>query len=779
MAPNVTPHDAEIEMAELEMEEHRILRELKEMDEKVNDSTLQKKRHSSRDEPKHALNSLLAECESEVREAKGYISSTGPPLRIARCKRGEGVPGHATYLSRPKGTGVDFTVPVTIKEYFDVVKHPIFLNGIRDKCAANKYNSPEEYVADMKQLSKNTAAFNKGPELAWVVQHAKLLLECAEEAVRRRNRQFNEIMSALGASGGGGSRRVAGKRKRSSSDANGSTSHPGIGTVIQVYWDHDRKWYQGVIRDKSGSEVQILYDNDSNPEWLDLNGEAKWRLPTVRSKRIENASKRKKGSSTPSVPTSRGASTISIPPNIATKDDLANLREDLLAAVDDSKQVMLNTLQASTVSIENKLNRSDALHRVLLAVSDMQETMEGRVDGIQKLLDDVTISVEKLARHVKGLESGPRPRSSARNEDDSEERRKNLDAQQEPEKSVGTAEEARKELDDAEKSSSEKDKSPMDVGRLDKEKGDIDETPSEKNSAGSPSPMDETEENAKEVRDGESREAKPRETVDEPALPKDGDTMKISDLSKEGSEPENNEEPRTTAEETEEMEQKSADEANDSTLKKGDDSSKEGESKDEVASNEDAVEEVEIHMEEEDKDKSEEAGQSSKAELKEELLKEKEVEVETGGVKEKDVNESTVLEDRERSETDEGMKKEMEEMKMNGMRGDLAKQDKETNVMEKETVGETEDTKSSVGQTSTVTRKRPKAAKDEDGEDSMSSSSESSSESSSSSSEDEEDEEEREEKKKSGGVMDMEVDSSSSQPRKSQDRAPKGNEDDK
>ncbi len=78
-----------------------------------------------------------------MREAKGFIKSTGPPLLIARCRRGESVPPHATYLSRPKGTGVDFTVPVTLKEYNDAVKHPVFLDGIRDKCNANELCSPQ------------------------------------------------------------------------------------------------------------------------------------------------------------------------------------------------------------------------------------------------------------------------------------------------------------------------------------------------------------------------------------------------------------------------------------------------------------------------------------------------------------------------------------------------------------------------------------------------------------------------------------------------------------
>jgi len=253
------------------------------MDEKTNNVTLSKQRSAgggSNSERRNAssggggrdfrssLNSILAECEVEVREAKGYISSSGPPLRIARCKRGEGIPNHATYLSRPKGTGVDFTIPVGMKEYNSIVKHPVFLNQIRDKCAANRYSSADEYLADMKLLAKNTALFNKGQELAWVVQHSNLLVECAQDAVARRASKIKALNPSSGTRTGTSSRTTSGKRKRSS-DANG-TSSLSIGTMIQVFWDDDRRWHTGTVRNKGeGSQFEIEYEGRHDIEWLE------------------------------------------------------------------------------------------------------------------------------------------------------------------------------------------------------------------------------------------------------------------------------------------------------------------------------------------------------------------------------------------------------------------------------------------------------------------------------------------------------------------------------
>lgn len=425
MSVALTQDEAQLELQELEIEEDRIIRELREMDEKVHSATVARTRFDPSQNPRHTLNSLLLECEQEVRDVKGYISSPGPPLQIARCRRGDTVPTHATFLSRPKGTGVDFTVPVTLKEYNSAVKNPIFLNTIRDKCKANAYSSAEEYISDMKLLHRNTAAFIKGQDLQWVVQHAKLLLEGAIDAVECRRRQIDDASASIPRSGGS-ARQPLGKRKRSSSgstDVNGAHAQLSVGTTIQVYWEDDRKWHTGTIRDMgAGNQVQIDYNNDSNGgEWLDLQHEAKWRLPTSgRSKRIaDNNNKRKKSVPTPTAPPqTRGASSsavaVAVNPDSATKQDLVAMREELLSAMEENKISVLNHINDRFVRIDTKLARSDPLHRVLIAVSDMQQVMQAKVAetdekimSVQKSIQELQVSVSKLVEKALSSVAGP------------------------------------------------------------------------------------------------------------------------------------------------------------------------------------------------------------------------------------------------------------------------------------------------------------------------------------------------------------------------------------
>lgn len=419
MSATMTQDEAQLQLYELEMEEDRIMRELREMDEKVETATIARTRFDPRQDPRVSLNSLLLECEQEVRDVKGYISSPGPPLQIARCRRGETIPPHATFLSRPKATGVDFTVPVTSKEYKAAVKNPIFLNTIRDKCKANEYSSADEYIADMKQLHRNTSLFIKRTDLHWVVQHSKLLLECAVEAIDRRRKLIDDASVGIPRMGGS-TRQPLGKRKRTSTgstDANGTHSQLNVGTTIQVYWEDDRKWHTGVIREKgSGSQVQIEYNSEPNGgEWIDLQHEAKWRLPTTgRSRRIaDNNNKRKKGASTPSAPPQTRGSSSSVAawnPDGATKQDLTAMREELLSVMEENRISLMNHINERFVRIDNKLNRSDPLHRVLIAVSDMQKVMEekvdktdGRVVSIEKRVEELQASMSSFVDKVKSL----------------------------------------------------------------------------------------------------------------------------------------------------------------------------------------------------------------------------------------------------------------------------------------------------------------------------------------------------------------------------------------
>lgn len=143
------------------------------------------------------LNEIIAVCQDEVRNAKCYVASSRPWPRIVRCRQGEDTPSNATCISRPAGTGVDFTVPVVIKEYYEVVKNPIFLDSILEKCQANLYSSPDEFMVDMRLLLCSMVTLNRGTPSELVVNHAELLFECAEDAIASRKETIQGLMNPM------------------------------------------------------------------------------------------------------------------------------------------------------------------------------------------------------------------------------------------------------------------------------------------------------------------------------------------------------------------------------------------------------------------------------------------------------------------------------------------------------------------------------------------------------------------------------------------------------
>lgn len=142
------------------------------------------------------LNGILEKIERNVRETEGYIIPGEYPLRIARLRDGESPPPKvlASNLAMPKGTGLDFTAPVDIKKvpkYPEIVKKPMYLNLIRQKCKKMLYKSSNQFVADMKLMAENARLFNSSADVQWVVQHAQLLLEVAQELVHRKTDEIS------------------------------------------------------------------------------------------------------------------------------------------------------------------------------------------------------------------------------------------------------------------------------------------------------------------------------------------------------------------------------------------------------------------------------------------------------------------------------------------------------------------------------------------------------------------------------------------------------------
>lgn len=416
--------DVQVQLNDLEAEEARIMRELREMDEKACAGTAADRRRADhiKDEPEASLMSLLLECEKEVRDAKGYIADQGPPLRIVRLRHGETGPKSATYLSRPRNTGVDFTVPVTIKEYTDTVKHPIFLNQIRDKIKARKYNSPEQYLEDMRLLAKNTAQFNKGLDHTWVVQHARFLLEAAEDAVTSRRRLFYDIEDAVRQNASANVLRTnssslsaVGKRKRSlpqhaSDKSNGQVvAIPAIGSAIEVYWPSYRRWFLAYITERDGVEVHLRYDEDNSLQWINLESGFKWRIrnnktaAATKGKRPhEHPSKKRKNATGAASPSTRNE--LVVASGGITVEDLDAFKIDLYTKFEDFKDSVIEQLQDHLSRVDRTLLRSDALSRVLIQVEDTHVAVEAQLkamtDRFSKLENkfDQSVSPAKLHR---------------------------------------------------------------------------------------------------------------------------------------------------------------------------------------------------------------------------------------------------------------------------------------------------------------------------------------------------------------------------------------------
>lgn len=150
------------------------------------------------------LNGILEQIEDTVRKTEGYVVPNTDVLTISRLKDGESPPPgtRANKLANPEGLGLDFTAPVDTKlvpAYKQIIKKPMYLNLIRTNCKNMKYQRAREFLDDMLLMVNNARAFNKTPDVQWVVQHAELLLKVAEEqvAIRAEEIQTAENMVAL------------------------------------------------------------------------------------------------------------------------------------------------------------------------------------------------------------------------------------------------------------------------------------------------------------------------------------------------------------------------------------------------------------------------------------------------------------------------------------------------------------------------------------------------------------------------------------------------------
>lgn len=141
------------------------------------------------------LNNIFEEIEKKLREVEGYCKPDTWPLKIVRLNDGESPPPGVTasILVKPPGTGLDFTVQVTAKDYDKIVKKPIFLNLVRQRCKKTYYKSTKEFLGDLELMVENAKVFNKKEEDHWVIQHGEILLDVAREDIDKRKDEIKSI----------------------------------------------------------------------------------------------------------------------------------------------------------------------------------------------------------------------------------------------------------------------------------------------------------------------------------------------------------------------------------------------------------------------------------------------------------------------------------------------------------------------------------------------------------------------------------------------------------
>mmetsp|Transcript_5955 Transcript_5955/g.15836 ORF Transcript_5955/g.15836 Transcript_5955/m.15836 type:complete len:120 (-) Transcript_5955:1752-2111(-) len=73
----------------------------------------------------------------------------------------------------------------------------MYLNLIREKCKNNQYESSEQFLDDLRLLVSNAKAFNTQSETQWIVQHAELLLETAEEKIASMRKEIRAAEKSI------------------------------------------------------------------------------------------------------------------------------------------------------------------------------------------------------------------------------------------------------------------------------------------------------------------------------------------------------------------------------------------------------------------------------------------------------------------------------------------------------------------------------------------------------------------------------------------------------
>lgn len=85
-----------------------------------------------------------------------------------------------------------------VPDYYKVVQRPMDLQGIRDNVRQNKYQSREEFLADVNQIVENSILYN-GPKSTLTAASQKMLQKCTERLAEKEERlvRLEKIINPL------------------------------------------------------------------------------------------------------------------------------------------------------------------------------------------------------------------------------------------------------------------------------------------------------------------------------------------------------------------------------------------------------------------------------------------------------------------------------------------------------------------------------------------------------------------------------------------------------
>jgi len=281
------------------------------------------------------------------------------------------------------------------------VEKPITLNQMRDKCKNRKYRRFEEYLDDMRLLSKNTRDFYVDPQLHWVVQHAQLLLEAAIDAVELRKKPLilaeADLVASEPITGGPAAKQNqqlvhqvhnqrAGppgvnptqskrKREKNSATVTGREDIPELQTTIQIYSESGKRWSDAFVNRISAGKIELFLENGNRSSmWLTLSS-LNWRTrPTKQGARDPTRANGQANSSSPGdgLSKKKKPDPDSDVTSSVTLADLDSIRSEMFHKLEETRDELLREVTKVFERLRESLAHSQAVDETREALTALE-----------------------------------------------------------------------------------------------------------------------------------------------------------------------------------------------------------------------------------------------------------------------------------------------------------------------------------------------------------------------------------------------------------------------